>query len=74
MCSLHGLGAASIASLLCAGQKVELMHDDYSEHLLETIEVANECVIKISKQINDLKYIRDKMKEIKIQLQLEYPE
>ena len=54
--------------------KVELMHDDYSEHLLETIEVVDECVIKISKQINDLKYIRDKMKEIKIQLQLEYPE
>jgi hypothetical protein len=54
--------------------KVELMHDDYSEHLLETIEMTDECVLKITKQIDDLTSIRDKMKEIKIKLQLEYPE
>jgi len=53
---------------------VELMHDDYVEHLLETIEKADECEIKITKQIQDLTVIRDKMRKLKIKLQLEYPE
>ena len=54
--------------------KVELMHDDYSEHLLETIEMIDECVFKITNQINRLTFVRDTLQELKVSLQLEYPE
>ena len=54
--------------------KVELMHDDYKEHLAETIEKTDECVIQITNQINRLTNVRDTLHELKVRLQLEYPE